>query len=306
MSRRRRVLLTVLASIAGLMMLAVVAVLVLTGTDWGRERVRRVIVSQLESRSNGHVRLGRISGNLLKGITFHNFVITDSAGAPFVAVERMSARYKILRFFRKKVELDDVVLVKPVIVLDRPPGGQWNWKRIFPGDTLPVAADTTPGWGDWLAFTDVSVIEGRLVVRSPWSPSRRLSPAERADEVRDALGGKSRLMVVNAPPPYQGYQKIVELRAVNAKMPLVRLADPGLATRVIQVASMSTTALPFRPPAAELRNVVGRFEFNNDSLWWRGAQVTMPASQMSGDGAYVIKNGDMWITARGRPAWRGC
>src|SRR3712207_1148815 len=296
MSRRRRVLLTVLASIAGLMTLAVVAVLVLTGTDWGRERVRPVIVSQLEGRSNGRGRLGRGSGNPLPGITVPKFVVTDSARAPFVAVERMSARYKILRFLKKRVELDDVVLVRPVIVLDRPPGGRWNYKRIFPGDTLPVARDTTPGWGDWLAFTDVSVVDGRLLVRSPWEPSSKLSPAERTEAVRDALGGKSRLMVVNAPAPDQGYQKIVELRAVNAKLPLVRLADPGLASRVIEVASMSTTALPFRPPAAELRNVVGRFEMNNDSLWWRGAQVTMPGSQLSGDGAYVIENGDMWIT----------
>src|ERR687895_1143760 len=185
MSRRRRVLLTVLASLAGLMTLAVVAALVLTGTDWGRERVRRIIVSQLENKAHGRVHLGRVSGNLLKGITFHNFVITDSAGAPFVAVERMSARYRILRLFKKRVELDDVALVRPVIVLDRPPGGRWNYKRIFPDDTLPVTRDTTPGWGDWLAFTDVTVVDGHVVVRSPWEPSKKLSPAERAEAARE-------------------------------------------------------------------------------------------------------------------------
>src|SRR5918999_1218464 len=252
MSRRRRVLLTVLASLAGLMTLAVVAALVLTGTDWGRERVRRMIVSALEDRAHGRVHLGRVTGNLLEGITLHNFVITDSSGAPFIAVERMSARYKILRLIRKRVELDDVVLVRPVIVLDKPPAGRWNYRRIFPDDTLPVAKDTTPGWGDWLAFTDVTVLDGRLMVKSPWNPSSKLAPSEQAEEVRNALSGKSRLLVVNATPPFKGYQKVVELRAVNAKMPLVRLSDPGLATRVIHVASMSTTALPFRPPAAEL------------------------------------------------------
>ncbi|MFN2566160.1 MAG: translocation/assembly module TamB domain-containing protein [Gemmatimonadaceae bacterium] len=301
MSRRRRVLLTVLASVVGLTALAVVAALVLTGTDWGRERVRRAIVSALEDKAHGRVHLGRVSGNLLKGITFHNFVITDSAGAPFVAVERMSARYKILRLLRKRVELDDVLLVRPVIVLDRPPGGRWNYRRIFPDDTLPVAKDTTPGWGDWLAFTDVTVVDGRLLVRTPWRPGSELAPSAQAEQTREALSGKGRLLIVNAPPPFSGYQKVVEMRAVNARMPLVRLADPALASRIIQVASMSATALPFRPPAAELRNVVGRFEFTGDSLWWRGAQVTMPGSRMTGDGAYVFNNGDMWITALGRP-----
>ncbi len=301
MSRRRRVLLTVLASFAGLVVLGTVAVLVLTGTDWGRERVRRMVVNALESKAHGRVHLGRVSGNLLKGITFHNFVITDGAGAPFIAVERMSARYKILRLLKKRVELDDVFLVRPVIVLDRPPEGRWNYKRIFPDDTLPVSKDTTRGWGDWLVFTDVTVVDGRLMVKSPWRPGSKLAPSAQAEETREALSGEGRLLVVNAPPPFKGYQKIVELRTVNAKMPMVRLADAQLATRLIVVSAMSTTALPFRPPAAELRNVVGRFEFTGDSVWWRGAQVTMPGSQMSGDGAYVFDNGDMWITALGRP-----
>jgi translocation and assembly module TamB len=283
------------------MTLALVAVLVLTGTDWGRERVRRMIVSAVESKAHGRVHLGRVTGNLLKGITFHNFVITDSAGAPFVAVERMSARYKVLRFLKKRIELDDVFLVRPVIVLDRPPEGRWNYKRIFPDDTLPVSQDTTRGWGDWLLFTDVTVVDGRVMVRSPWRPGSKLAPSEQAEETREALSGEGRLLVVNAPPPFRGYQKVVELRTINAKMPMIRLADPALATRLIQVASMSTTALPFRPPAAELRNVVGRFEFTGDSLWWRGVRVTMPGSQMSGDGAYVFDNGDMWIAALGRP-----
>jgi translocation and assembly module TamB len=301
MSRRRRVLLTVLASVTGLLVLAVVAVLVLTNTDWGRERVRRMVVNALEGKAHGRVHLGRVTGNLLKRVTFQSFVITDSAGAPFVAVERMSARYKILRFLKKRVELDDVFLVRPVVVLDKPPDGRWNYKRIFPDDTLPVTKDTMPGWGDWLMFTDVTVVDGRLVVRSPWRPGSKLAPSEQAEQTRDALSGQGRLLVVNAPPPFQGYQKVVEMRAVNAKMPLVRLADPALATRVITVASMSATALPFRPPAAELRNVAGRFEFTGDSLWWRRAQVAMPGSQMTGDGAYVFDGGDMWITAIARP-----
>src|SRR5918999_5912125 len=301
MSRRRRVLLTVLASVAGVLTLALVAVLVLTNTDWGRERVRRMIVNALEDKAHGVVPLGRVSGTLLKRVTFHTFVITDTAGAPFVAVERMSARYKILRFLKKRIELDDVLLVRPVIVLDRPPEGRWNYKRIFPDDTLPVSQDTTRGWGDWLMFTDVTVVDGRLMVKSPWRPGSKLAPSEQAEQTREALSGEGRLLVVNAPPPFKGYQKIVELRAVNAKMPLVRLADPQLATRTIVVASMSTTALAFRPPAADLRNVVGRFDFTGDSLWWRSAKVTMPGSQMTGDGAYVFDNGNMWITALGRP-----
>jgi hypothetical protein len=64
-----------------------------------------------------------------------------------------------MRILEEALTFDDVLLVRPVIVLDKPPGGQWNYARIFPDDTLPVQKDTTRGWGDWLVFTDVSVVD---------------------------------------------------------------------------------------------------------------------------------------------------
>lgn len=297
--RATRVLAVIGITLASLAVLAVVAFHVLTDTDWGRERVRRELVSQLQKEaSGGRVRIGRITGNLRHGITVHDLAITDSAGAPFLAADSLRARYRLMGLLRKRVHLDDVVLTRPTIVLDRPPGGEWNWKRIFPGDTLPASQDTTPGFGDFLRFTDVTVLDGHVVVRSPWRPSGDLTGAQRDSAVRSVLSGGSRLMVVRVPG---GFQKIVELRDLYARMPLVQLADPQIANRVIDVAEMRTTAFPFRPPAAEIRNLRGRFHFTGDSLWWNDIAVRLPASAMRGDGVYVLDNGDLTINARGRP-----
>ena len=83
----------------------------------------------------------------------------------------------------------------------------------------------------------------------------------------------------------------------------MRLSDPAFkSTRLIDVAALRTLALPFRPPAADIRALAGRFEFNDDSLWWKDARVDMPDSKMRGDGAYLISNGDMRLTAVGQPA----
>src|SRR5437763_2373043 len=62
------------------------------------------------------------------------------------------------------------------------------------------------------------------------------------------------------------------------------------------------TALPFRPPAAVVTDMRGNFNFNNDSLWWRGVRAAMPNSRVSGDGSYALSSGDMVLTLRGAPA----
>src|SRR5690349_20902558 len=149
----RRALKIVAGLVGGVVVLAAGAVLVLTNTDWGRERVRRQALGLLQKQVHGRVRIGAIRGNLLTGATLENFVITDSAGAPFVAVERLKARYSLRGIAGKRLNFADVELLRPVIVLDRSPEGEWNWKRIFARE--PKAknpADTLPGFGDWIAF----------------------------------------------------------------------------------------------------------------------------------------------------------
>jgi len=107
-----------LSMILGLALLAVVAVYVVTSTDWGRERVRRIGQSFIGSMVHGNVKIGRLSGNLLTGMTIHDFSITDSSGAPFATVESFTATYSIVSLLRKHVWIEDAVIVRPLIVLD--------------------------------------------------------------------------------------------------------------------------------------------------------------------------------------------
>ena len=75
--------LVALSMMLGLALLAVVAVYVVTGTDWGRERVRRQAQSMITSMVHGNVKIGRLSGNLLTGMTVHDFSITPSTTTAF-------------------------------------------------------------------------------------------------------------------------------------------------------------------------------------------------------------------------------
>ena len=294
-----RVLLGVVTTLLVLVAVAATAVFVLSNTDWGRERVRRFALAQLQGRVHGQVAIGRISGNLLTGMTLHDIAIRDSTGAPFLAAESLTASYTLRGFFSRRLWFDDVKVVRPVVVLDRPPNGTWNYKRIFYSDTTTKGPATGPSWTSHIQFTDVTIVDGQLIARTPWHPSERLRPAAQDSAVREALSGGSRLMVVQVPG---GYQKIVELRELNAQAPLLRLTDPAFPDRLARVSSLRMVALPFRPPAATVRDMRGDFHFNDDSLWWTHVYAELPASRISGDGNYQLDSGDLTLDLRGAPA----
>jgi autotransporter translocation and assembly factor TamB len=95
LGRLGRVLLGIVTVLLGIVALAGIVVVVLTSTDWGHERVRRLAISQLQSRIHGRLSIGRLSGNLISGLTVHDLTISDSSGEPFLAAQEASARYSL-------------------------------------------------------------------------------------------------------------------------------------------------------------------------------------------------------------------
>ena len=111
--------------IFGIIGLALVLLLAVTNTNWGRERVRRIAESALQDAAKrGVVRLGRVSGNLLTGFSIADLSIRDSSGAPFLVADTVSTNYGLRALIGKRLALSDVRLVRPLIVLDRPPEGE--------------------------------------------------------------------------------------------------------------------------------------------------------------------------------------
>jgi hypothetical protein len=273
---------------------------ILSGTDWGRERMRRVAQSFLQSHTHGVVRIGKFSGNLLTGLVVDNFSITDSAGAPFIAVPRMRGEYGISDLLHKRIWVNNIVLERPLIVLDKKPSGDWNWRHVFPRDTTPKPASAQNGWLDRIRFTNASVLNGTLIVNTPWHPSSHLSRAAADSAIRVALSAKSRLMVERVAG---GFQKKLQLDSVSGFMPLVRLSEPGYKNRVAEVSALTMKAYPFRPPAADVRGFTGTLPFTDDSVWWRGVTTRLPHSVISGDGSYVFNSGDLTLRAHAHPAY---
>jgi hypothetical protein len=296
MIRRLFRLLIVLSAV---LILAVVGLWIMTNTDFGRERSRRFVLGILQGQTHGIFKIDQLHGNLLSGATLTRVSITDSAGHPFLKADSVSLRYVLSNFLSSKLDFDDVVLYHPEVLVDRLPNGPWNYRILWPATPPPAPGDTSHGWGSTVRLTNVTLINGFVTVRSPWSPREGLSARVRDSLLRATLSTNSRLYVVRAPG---GYQKIVTIDRLNGKVPFLRWADPKYKTKYAQVASMSADVFPFRPPAAQVRALVGNFEFNDDSLWWKNASGRLPQTSLKADGVYNLNSGDMRLSLALSPA----
>jgi translocation and assembly module TamB len=287
-----------------LMALVIVAILLtiglftLTNTDWGREQVRKRVVAALQNNSHGIIKIGKITGNLINGFTAHDLVVTDSTGAPLARIDEATGRYSLFSLTSKHVDFDNLKLVRPVFVLDRRPGGIWNYDRIFPRDTMTPAGLRKTGWGTWIRFTHLTIVDGDVTIRSPWAPDSRLAESKRNDVIRQTLGPEGRYVLVKVP---EGYQKIAKFHHINATLPLLRFEDPAYKTRRADIESLNMLAEPFRPPLIEVKSLVGGFEFTSDSVWWQDARVTLPNSRLRGGGRYTVANNNMTLRVRADP-----
>src|SRR5262245_38492268 len=217
---RHRLLVFGVAALVLIVSATLVGLLVVTNTNYGRERVRNIAQSAIQSAAkHGVVRLGRVRGNLLEGFTIANVSIRDSSGAPFIVADSVSLTYGLRALLLKRLELADVRLVRPLVVLDRPPGDSavWNYKAIFKSDTPKAQRDTTKRrFGDWIVFRDVTVIDGHMKIQSPWKPSSKLVGAPRDTAIAAALGAEERPVVVRRG---DGFQKVIEFRQFTGEIP---------------------------------------------------------------------------------------
>ncbi|MEP7064575.1 MAG: translocation/assembly module TamB domain-containing protein [Gemmatimonadota bacterium] len=284
-------------TIAVIALLIIGAVLGLTNTDFGRERVRRIAVSSMNKSIHGITRIGRIEGNLLHGLTLRDLSITDSTGAPFFSSPLVQARYSIGNFLSKHIMIDALAVTKPSVVLDKKPGKDWNFTALF-ASADSTKKDTTSGFGSWITLRNVRMSDGHVLVRMPWTPGDTLPGAVRDSIVRVTLAGKARQRVIEAPG---GYQSVMEFGDVNAALPRIRLADPDSTTRIFQVNTLAMAAALFNPPDAEIRDMRGTIYMSTDSLWFRGLTAALPNTQLRGDVTYMLDSGDLDATFRAAP-----
>lgn len=296
MDTLRRVAVVGVGLLATILFLVVVALFVISSTDWGRERARRTAVSRLQAAVNGEVEIGRVEGNLLSNVRLIDVSIVDSAGRPFLRADTISTGYSLGGLLRKRIDLNGLRLVNAEIVLDRSAGDQWNFQRIFASD---ADGDTTgSAWGEWVEIHDVTLVESRLTMQTEWEPPPDLRPEEKDQAIREVLSGETRANVIELP---SGYRNVMDFREINASIARVLIAHPDTASIPIEVERFSGILEPFNPPAADVRDLSGHFRLRGDTLHFTDIQARLPDSRLTAHGFYAMEYSELVLSADGSP-----
>jgi hypothetical protein len=293
-TRRARVLRVLLSVVVLPIVLGAIVVCVLALTPWGNERVRRLVVSQGNERLTGELGIGTLRGNLFTGATLTDVRLVDSARRPLFTAKRVQVRYALWPALGGRIVVRSLALDTPVVVLDKRPDSRWNFQSLLRPSGR--ARDTTSR-GAPPEIADVTIRHGQMIYRRPWSPDTTLTADRRDSAIAAALGGKSRSLIVRVPG---GFQRVLDYHDMDARIPSVRIAHDGEPTAV-EIASLSMLAEPYRPPAIDVRSLVGTLYATRDSLWWRGARMALPGTRVAGDGTIRFRRMGFALELTGAP-----
>lgn len=296
MSRGRKVALISAVLVAALVLLVVGSVFVLTGTSFGRERVRRFAVGLLKERIRGGVSIGAIEGSLLGRFSLVDVRIGDEAGAPFLVADRVTARLATRSLLSQQILIDTLVLESPVIHLIKRPGEEWNASRLLLSADEAAVADTTPGFGDWIELRNVSVHDGTLVVQQPWEPDPDLSGAALDSATAVALAGEARARVDRVS---WGLRQTMDFNAIEGAFPTIIVAHPDSEVIAMPNARVSMVAAPFHPPVARIEELSADLRIGEDTVTVNGTTLRMPSSRMTGAITYFISSGELRMALEG-------
>ena len=280
--RKRGVVRTLIGVVVVPILLGLIVVLVLAATPWGNERVRRVLLSQANQRMFGHLDVGTLRGNLFSQATLTDVRLLDSARKPLFTARRVQVHYALLPALRGHIVIRSLALDTADVLLDKQPGARWNFQTLMKPSTR--AKDTTQHRAP-PELSEITVHHGRMLYRRPWSPDTTLTADRRDSAIARALAGTSRARVERVP---RGFQRVVDYHDIDARLPTVQLPRDGKPLAV-EIASLSMLGEPYRPPAVDVRSLVGTLYASKDSLWWRGAHMSLPGSRVVGDGTIKFR-----------------
>jgi hypothetical protein len=291
---RRHVLRAIISLVVAPILVGVVVILVLANTPWGNERVRRVLVSQVNQRITGTLTVGALHGGLLSSARLERVHLVTSTGEPLFDAHAVQVDYALLPALRGKVVIRSLVLDTATVLFDKRPGAEWNFQTLMRQST---GAKDTSAHRAPPELSNVTIRHGDFLYRRPWSPDSTLPKDQRDSVVSAALSPASRRRTERVPG---GYQRVLRYHDIDALLPMIAIGQHGAPTAV-RIGALAMLAEPYRPPAIDVRSLTGTLYASKDSLWWHGAHMKLPSSNVSGDGKIGFRRSGFTLDLTGTP-----
>ncbi len=270
MIRRRTVVLASAGTLLGLFALLMVALAVLTRTEFGRARIRALVLRELLGAVHGTLYLGTIRGSLLTNVIIDSAEIRGTDDSLFVRTGPIAVDFDPRDLFDQRIVLTRVTLANPTVHIWIDSSGNSNFRKIFPAG--PATSPPTIGhWGAYIALHNVRLTNLTVQVTEPWHPDDSLHGARRDSAVAYSL--KRTDKEIRRVPG--GFVKVLHWANAGLTVDSARLDDRGPGGRAIHIASLDANE---SDPPFRFRNVRGTVLLKADSLWLDLPHFDLPGS----------------------------
>ena len=281
MKRRRLIALISLCTLFAVGLLAVIAGAVLMRSDVPRNFVQQV----LQSRINGRLYVGRISGNPLAGLTIDSIALRDSTGDMVLSTGRVSFDYDIRDIMDTRIHLRHVAVEHPSVHLRDFGENRWNYMMMKSTGPSPVKPSAARTWGSFVVLDSVSLTNASFLLTLPWDVDDTLRGRVR-DSVIEASLHRTDRKVTRSPQTRSGLSRTYMWTRATALITHARLFDPDSNRFGKEFHVAKLDANEFDPPF-RFRNVRGVVKQLGDSLWFDLPHFDLPGSTGSGKGKLV-------------------
>ncbi|HSG81373.1 MAG TPA: hypothetical protein VLC48_03910, partial [Gemmatimonadota bacterium] len=276
-------------AIAGAALLLVtLAGMLLTRTDWGREKVRGFALEKLASAIRGRVEIDEVlEGDLLRQVSLAGVRFLEEDGREFATIDTLTVHYRWTDFLFGDLTFAKATIVNPVINLRTEPGIGWNFEEAFKGPrpSEPASDAKESGSRLRLELQDVAIRSGDVTLLIPWD-----SAAAGSDSVRWHLR-----------EAYGEVWREIRLERLNARLSVARVITPPNVSRLFQIVQLTTRATILDDPF-EVRQLRADLEVSGNKLAFDVWEVDFPTSSVFGQGWVTLESDTKYdFTLRGSP-----
>ena len=132
-------------------------------TDWAKNRLRALIVSQANQYLTATLTIGRLEGSLLRGIQLGDISLSRGDHT-LIRIEEVALRYSIQELFQKGVVIRSVRLTRPFVVGAKLADGRWDLGTLVKRDSREQ--DRT-GPNRPIEIQSIEVIDGHVSLQDP-------------------------------------------------------------------------------------------------------------------------------------------
>lgn len=283
MTRRKLVALVAAIVLFSIGLVVVGTSLFLTRTDYGRAKVRELVVPILQGAfPNAKIYVGKVSGSLIGDVVIDSIAIRDARNDLFASTGRVTLEYNWRDLVDYRVSVTRATVEHPYVHIVQHTNGKWNFKEIFASNKPPTPqpkVTNTRGWGDYIVFDSVTARNTTFILTLSWQPDDSLHGAKRDSVINYHLTTPAKAVTRT----YDGFGRNYSWRNGNGLISHIRLSDPD-SNRLGKAFKIASLSVDEYDPTFKFRNLRGDVRLLGDSVWLDIPHFDMPASTGKGRG----------------------